>query len=69
MNQRIHELGKLAGAEASKEVVYLNNIYEWQLVFEKKFAELIINECIAAHEDYYGGYIIGDVLKNHFGMK
>jgi hypothetical protein len=47
MNERIHELGKQAGAETSKEVVYLNNIHEWQLVFEQKFAELIVAECIA----------------------
>jgi hypothetical protein len=45
MNDRIHELGKQAAAETSKEVVYLNNIHEWQLVFEQKFAELIVREC------------------------
>jgi hypothetical protein len=46
MNDRIHELGKQAAAETSKEVVYLNNIHEWQLVFEQKFAELIVAECL-----------------------
>jgi hypothetical protein len=54
MNDRIHELGKQAAAETSKEVVYLNNIHEWQLVFEQKFAELIVRECmdmVIAHED------------------
>jgi hypothetical protein len=35
----------------------------------KKFAELIIAECIAAHEDDYGADIIGDVLKKHFGVE
>jgi hypothetical protein len=35
----------------------------------KRFAELIVKECIAAHEDYYGGDIIGDVLKKHFGVE
>lgn len=35
----------------------------------QKFAELIIAECISAHEDNYGGDIIGDVLKEHFGVE
>jgi len=35
----------------------------------EKFAELIVKECIAAHVDDYGGDIIGDVLKNHFGIE
>ena len=35
----------------------------------KKFAELIVKECIAVHEDDYGVDIIGDVLKKHFGVE
>jgi hypothetical protein len=35
----------------------------------EKFAELIVRECIAVHEDDYGVDIIGDVLKKHFGVE
>jgi hypothetical protein len=68
MNERIFELAKEA------------DLIQWDtlpsgartpdhesVVKAKKFAELIVKECIAAHEDYYGGDIIGDVLKKHFG--
>jgi hypothetical protein len=36
---------------------------------KEKFAELIVRECIAVHEDDYGVDIIGDVLKKHFGVE
>jgi hypothetical protein len=66
MNERIKELALQAGAV---------NVWEWasddvldtKNMDAEKFAELIVKECIAAHEDYYGGDIIGDVLKKHFG--
>ncbi len=35
----------------------------------EKLVELVVLECIAAHEDDYGGDIIGRVLKEHFGME
>jgi hypothetical protein len=35
----------------------------------KKFAGLIVRECISVHEDDYGVNIIGDVLKKHFGVE
>ena len=35
----------------------------------QKFAELIVRECIAVHEDDYGVDIIGNVLKKHFGVE
>jgi hypothetical protein len=38
-------------------------------VWEEKFAELIIRECINVHIDDYGIDIIGDVLMEHFGVK
>lgn len=52
------------------EACYIPRYDMWQMDSEtlKKFAESIIEECIAAHEDYYGGDIIGNVLKNHFGV-
>jgi hypothetical protein len=74
MNERIFELAKQAWKEVLSETSIdgdTSNVYspDEVVAFEQKFAELIVRECIAAHEDYYGGDIIGDVLKKHFGVK
>ena len=72
MNERIKQLAEQATIKTS---------YQYQTwgdriatghkeQFDKeKFAQLIIAECIAAHEDDYGADIIGDVLKKHFGVE
>lgn len=65
MNQRIRQLAEQAGAS-------YYNTYTGPLLSPKdieKFAELIVKECIAVHEDDYGVDIIGDVLKKHFGVE
>jgi hypothetical protein len=74
MNERIKELAVQARNYALDEKRIYERIHnteqcmeEYREVYNKKFAELIVRECIAAHEDYYGGDIIGDVLKKHFG--
>ena len=74
MNERIKELAVQARNYALDEKRIYERIHnteqcmeEYREVYNKKFAELIVKECIAAHEDYYGGDIIGDVLKKHFG--
>ena len=61
MNERLTQL-----AEQAK--LYSRSFTYQQEVFEKKFAELIVQECIDVHEDHYGVDIIGDVLKKHFGV-
>lgn len=54
MNKRIKEL---------IEQSYLHDVQNDSTIFLKeKFAELIIKECIAVHEDNYGIDIIGDIL-------
>ena len=71
MNERIREL-----AEQSM-LVYRDGdtlLTGWMSHIDlseyiEKFAELIVEECIEAHADYYGVGIIGDVLKEHFGIK
>lgn len=61
MNKRIKEL---------IEQSYLLDVQNDSAIFLKeKFAELIIKECIAVHEDNYGIDIIGDILKTHFGIE
>jgi len=74
MNERIRELAVQARNYALDEKRIYERMHnteqcmeEYREVYNKKFAELIVRECIAAHEDYYGGDIIGDVLKKHFG--
>jgi methylmalonyl-CoA mutase cobalamin-binding subunit len=65
MNKRIRELAEQAGAS-------YYNTYTGPLLSPKdieKFAELIVRECIAVHEDDYGIDIIGNVLKKHFGVE
>ena len=63
MNERIKQLAEQAGLH---DFVLIAMGIDEEL---EKFAELIIAECIAAHEDDYGADIIGDVLKKHFGVE
>ena len=67
MNERIEKLAKQTGYiwHASGDP----QIYEFTPEKLEKFAELIVKECIAVHEDDYGVDIIGDVLKKHFGVE
>jgi hypothetical protein len=68
MNERIKQLAEQAGFAVNKRYVTPSYLVYEPEEFEK-FAELIIAECIAAHEDDYGADIIGDVLKKHFGVE
>ena len=63
MNLHIQKLAEQAGMNI------VDDKFSTYGKFAEKFAELIIAECIAAHEDDYGIDIIGDVLKKHFGVR
>mgnify|MGYP006408971243 CR=1 FL=1 len=63
MNLHIQKLAEQAGMNI------VDDKFSTYGKFAEKFAELIIAECIAAHEDDYGADIIGDVLKKHFGVE
>jgi hypothetical protein len=71
MNERIKELADQASQYASRETTDLD---EWEFIFRKKFAELIVREC-ADYLDNFNKAIIGDVgiagfsLKKHFGVE
>jgi len=65
MNERIKELIK----EATSIEYGVDNGFDMVIFDKEKFAELIVRECIAVHEDDYGVDIIGDVLKKHFGVE
>ena len=68
MNERIKEL-----AEQARDWGYAEHSgYTAQLLFEEKFAELIVKEC-ASIVDNYGRWIMYDKLaikvKKHFGVE
>ena len=82
MNERIKELAEQAWRATSDEVAYLNRIHnrsysqdEITDIFEIKFAELIVRECVELTLDYknnqhYQGWIeYRDLIKQHFGVK
>ena len=76
MNERIRELAKVAEQLADDELAHLERVHnrlysftESREIYNQKFAELIVKECITVHEDDYGVDIIGDVLKKHFGVE
>jgi hypothetical protein len=50
MNPRIRELEDQASQYASRETTDLD---EWEFIFRKKFAELIVRECARAVDKVY----------------
>ena len=66
MNERIKQLAEVAGFKTNWQHADVQAI---KMARFEKFAELIVRECIAVHEDDYGVDIIGDVLKKHFGVE
>jgi len=67
MNERIKELWERACTRYS--VYETLKPQDERKIIPDIFAELIVAECIAVHEDDYGVDIIGDVLKKHFGVE
>lgn len=71
MNERLTKLAQQANIEFTydpTETPVRAFVECWEDELEK-FAESIVRECIAVHEDDYGVDIIGDVLKKHFGVQ
>ena len=68
MNERIKELEDQASQYASLETTDLD---EWEFIFRKKFAELIVRECAQVGFDYADGHCceISAVILEHFGVK
>ena len=68
MNERIRELEDQASQYASRETTDLD---EWEFIFRKKFAELIVRECAQVGFDYADGHCceISAVILEHFGVK
>ena len=67
MNERIKQLADQAAKYSA--IMALPTGQSGNELFVEKFAELIVQECIDVHVDDYGVDIIGDVLKEHFGVE
>lgn len=63
MNERIREL--------YKNVLASSENMRWNIEDTEKFAELIVRECVtvADHSNVNGKSIIGERIKEHFGVK
>jgi hypothetical protein len=73
MNERIKQLAKQATTIASRETTDLD---EWEFIFRKKFAELIIKECIEVANNNRTGmeiktntHLTADAIEQHFGVE
>ena len=74
MNERITELEDQASQYASRETTDLD---EWEFIFRKKFAELVVRECLKFVEpDQTSGdeWCVtldetAQSIKQHFGVK
>jgi hypothetical protein len=76
MNERIQELAVQAKEYARSHVAdcrrfgYYMEYNEYELRFEKKFAELIVKECVGIADEYDGvGSTIVNRIKEHFGVE
>lgn len=69
MNERIRELALEANGPNPFYGTLKNQMTLLGDAAVEKFAELIVRECIAVHEDDYGVDIISNVLKKHFGVE
>jgi hypothetical protein len=75
MNERIVKLISEADAYASTIVdKYTPDngqvSYLWEDAFRKKFAELIVRECMSFQDEagVYSRYDMADAIKRHFGV-
>jgi hypothetical protein len=69
MNERIKEFEDQASQYASRETTDLD---EWEFIFRKKFAELIVLECMKLNRDILcedDPDYLDKVYKEHFGVE
>lgn len=77
MNPLVQELAKQAQYNSLLEKYYLQEVHktkiaptEYQHIYDKKFAELIVQECArVVDRAISNGGVDGGVLKQHFGVK
>ena len=66
MNERIRELLSQAALETNEDP---NGEYPARMM--ERFAELIVKECaeVAGCNGHVSGFALGDLIKEHFGVK
>ena len=73
MNERIRELAEQAReyADENRPGSFVKYDPEWFAFYNKKFAELIVQECIHTVESHggMGGAVAGDKIRKQFGVK
>ena len=75
MNERIKQLALEAGfVPWGDESWNLGDVIDWSSSYDTElacFAQLIIQECadVAGCNGHVSGFSLGDLIKNHFGIK
>ena len=80
MNERIKELAKQARYDSLYEKYYLQEVHkreitptEYQNIYDKKFAELIVKECVDCLKPLSINHsMVGaaqDTIREHFGVE
>ena len=66
MNERIKELAEQCGFRSNPDLYDRNQSFDIP-----KFAQLIVEECadVAGCNGHVSGFSLGDLIKNHFGIK
>ena len=66
MNERIRLLAEQAGFRSNPDIYDRNQSFDME-----KFAQLIVRECagVADHSNVTGKSIIGERIKQHFGVE
>ena len=77
MKERIQELARVAEQLADDELAHLERVHnrlysftEGREIYNKKFAQLIVRECVDIADEYdgVGSTIVGRIQK-HFGVE
>jgi hypothetical protein len=68
MNERIRQLADEARKYAWKNETHWSANAEREALFEQKFAELIVRECISTLDQDDGATHHGELLQEHFGV-
>ena len=70
MNERLELFAKQADSYARYDHIYPEDLSEhYHMIFEAKFAELIIKECCKVIDDHYEPVYDGALIKKHFGVE
>ena len=67
--QRLTEFGEQALEYAHANYIAGSDTHQWNVLYRKKFAELIVRECVSVADEVSMDDTIGYALLEHFGVK